>query len=36
LPKAEFLDRLRTAIETASNRLLVEGGAPELVPASPD
>ena len=35
LPKAEFLDRLRTAIETASNRLLVEGGAPELVPASP-
>jgi 1-acyl-sn-glycerol-3-phosphate acyltransferase len=24
LPKAEFLDRLKTAIETASNRLLVE------------
>ena len=30
LPKAEFLRRLETAIEGASNRLLVEGGAPEL------
>ena len=29
LPKAEFLRRLETAIEGASNRLLVEGGAPE-------
>ena len=29
LPKAEFLHRLETAIEGASNRLLVEGGAPE-------
>jgi 1-acyl-sn-glycerol-3-phosphate acyltransferase len=28
LPKAEFLLRLETAIETASNRLLVEGGRP--------
>jgi 1-acyl-sn-glycerol-3-phosphate acyltransferase len=35
LPKAEFLHRLKTAIETASNRLLVEGGAPELASASP-
>jgi 1-acyl-sn-glycerol-3-phosphate acyltransferase len=35
LPKAEFLHRLETAIETASNRLLVEGGAPELVRACP-
>ena len=29
LPKTEFLRRLETAIEGASNRLLVEGGAPE-------
>jgi 1-acyl-sn-glycerol-3-phosphate acyltransferase len=35
LPKAEFLLRLETAIETASNRLLVESGAPELAPAEP-
>jgi 1-acyl-sn-glycerol-3-phosphate acyltransferase len=35
LPKAEFLHRLKTAIEAASNRLLVEGGAPELASASP-
>jgi 1-acyl-sn-glycerol-3-phosphate acyltransferase len=34
LPKAEFLCRLEAAIETASNRLLVEGGAPGLVPNS--
>jgi 1-acyl-sn-glycerol-3-phosphate acyltransferase len=34
LPKAEFLSRLQTAIETASNRLLVEGGAPECAPNS--
>jgi len=35
LPKAEFLERLKTAIEGASNRLLVEAGAPEPTPASP-
>ena len=35
LPKVEFLRRLETAIEGASNRLLVEGGAPEPGPASP-
>jgi 1-acyl-sn-glycerol-3-phosphate acyltransferase len=29
LPKAEFLRLLETAIEGASDRLLVEGGAPE-------
>ena len=29
LPKAEFLQRLETVIEGASNRLLVEGGAQE-------
>jgi 1-acyl-sn-glycerol-3-phosphate acyltransferase len=29
LPKAEFLRRLQTAIEGASNRLLTEAGAPE-------
>jgi len=35
LPKAEFLRRLETAIEGASNRLLVEGGAPEPGPGTP-
>jgi 1-acyl-sn-glycerol-3-phosphate acyltransferase len=29
LPRAEFLERLKTAIETASNRLLAEAGAGE-------
>jgi 1-acyl-sn-glycerol-3-phosphate acyltransferase len=35
LPKAEFLSRLETAIEGASNRLVVEAGTPEPTPASP-
>lgn len=34
LPKGEFLRRLETAIEGASNRLLVEAGAPEPAGAS--
>jgi 1-acyl-sn-glycerol-3-phosphate acyltransferase len=33
LPKAEFLERLKTAIETASDRLLAEARAPEPAPA---
>jgi len=32
LPRDEFLRRLETAIEGASSRLLVEGGAPEPAP----